>query len=170
MTKQISHWVDRAAFVGNADQWADVTNPATGRVSGHVALASSADAQRVIASARQAAPAWGATSLARRTQIPFAFRELLNHRKDELAALITTEHGKVHSDALGEITRGQEVVELACGMSHLLKGGHSHSASTGVDVHSQRAPLGVVGIISPSNFPTMVPMWSSRWPSRPVTR
>ena len=89
----------------------------------------------------------------------FNFRELLNARKDELAALITAEHGKVHSDALGEIARGQEVVEFACGIAHLLKGGHSENASTGVDVHSKLEPLGVVGIISPFNFPAMVPMW-----------
>jgi malonate-semialdehyde dehydrogenase (acetylating)/methylmalonate-semialdehyde dehydrogenase len=89
----------------------------------------------------------------------FAFRELLNARKDELAAIITSEHGKVHSDALGEVARGQEVVEFACGMSHLLKGGHSDGVSTGVDVHSTREGLGVVGIISPFNFPAMVPMW-----------
>ena len=89
----------------------------------------------------------------------FAFRELLNSRRDELAAIITSEHGKVLSDALGEIARGQEVVEFACGISHLLKGGHSESVSTGVDVHSKRDPLGVVGIISPFNFPAMVPMW-----------
>ena len=89
----------------------------------------------------------------------FAFRELLNARKDELAAIITAEHGKVHSDAMGEIARGLEVVEFACGISHLLKGGHSEEASTGVDVHSKRVPLGVVGIISPFNFPAMVPMW-----------
>ncbi|HEU0041796.1 MAG TPA: CoA-acylating methylmalonate-semialdehyde dehydrogenase, partial [Jiangellaceae bacterium] len=95
----------------------------------------------------------------RRTQVLFSFRELLNRRKEELAHLITAEHGKVYSDALGEIARGQEVVEFACGISHLLKGGHSENASTGVDVHSKRDPLGVVGIISPFNFPAMVPMW-----------
>ena len=89
----------------------------------------------------------------------FAFRELLNSRRGELAEIITAEHGKVLSDALGEIARGQEVVEFACGISHLLKGGHSESVSTGVDVHSKRDPLGVVGIISPFNFPAMVPMW-----------
>jgi malonate-semialdehyde dehydrogenase (acetylating)/methylmalonate-semialdehyde dehydrogenase len=159
MTTSITHWADGAEFPGDADQWADVTNPATGEVSGRVALASRSDAERVIAAAKQAASAWAATSLARRTQIIFAFRELLNSRKAELAELITAEHGKVHSDALGEISRGQEVVEFACGISHLLKGGHSESVSTGVDVHSKRDPLGVVGIISPFNFPAMVPMW-----------
>jgi malonate-semialdehyde dehydrogenase (acetylating)/methylmalonate-semialdehyde dehydrogenase len=155
----ITHWAGGAAFAGESDLWADVTNPATGRVSGRVALASRADADHVIASAKRAARGWGTTSLARRTQVLFAFRELLNSRKDELAVLITGEHGKVHSDAIGEISRGQEVVEFACGIAHLLKGGHSEGASTGIDVHSKRDPLGVVGIISPFNFPAMVPMW-----------
>jgi malonate-semialdehyde dehydrogenase (acetylating)/methylmalonate-semialdehyde dehydrogenase len=159
MTSSIAHWVDGAEFTGTSGQEADVTNPATGQVSGRVALASHADAEAVITSATRAAESWANTSLARRTQILFAFRELLNSRKQELAHLITAEHGKVHSDALGEITRGQEVVEFACGISHHLRGGHTDSASTGVDVHSKRAPLGVVGVISPFNFPAMVPMW-----------
>ncbi|WP_229052403.1 CoA-acylating methylmalonate-semialdehyde dehydrogenase [Aeromicrobium sp. Leaf350] len=159
MTTVIHHWLDGAPFDGQSGATADVTNPATGEVTGRVALASEADAAAVIASARAASLTWGATSVARRTQVVFAFRELLNARKDELARLITAEHGKVHSDALGEVARGQEVVELACGIPHLLKGGHSENASTGVDVHSKREPLGVVGIISPFNFPAMVPMW-----------
>jgi malonate-semialdehyde dehydrogenase (acetylating)/methylmalonate-semialdehyde dehydrogenase len=159
LTTSITHWADGAAFTGTSGRWADVTNPATGRVSGRVALASASDAETVIASARNAAESWAAMSLARRTQVLFSFRELLNARKHELAELITAEHGKVHSDALGEVTRGQEVVEFACGISHLLKGGHTEGASTGVDVHSKRAPLGVVGVISPFNFPAMVPMW-----------
>ncbi|MGD9958647.1 CoA-acylating methylmalonate-semialdehyde dehydrogenase [Nocardioides sp.] len=159
MTTSITHWVDGAEYAGTSDLWSDVTNPATGQVSGRVALASEVDAEHVIAAASRAAREWGNTSVARRTQVMFAFRELLNSRKGELAQLITAEHGKVHSDAVGEISRGQEVVEFACGIAHLLKGGHSESASTGVDVHSMLQPLGVVGIISPFNFPAMVPMW-----------
>ncbi len=159
MTTHIPHWVDGAVFAGASERSAPVTNPATGLLSGRVALASEADAEHVIAAASRAADAWGRTSVARRTQVMFAFRELLNSRKGELAELITAEHGKVYSDALGEISRGQEVVEFACGIAHLLKGGHSESASTGVDVHSMLQPLGVVGIISPFNFPAMVPMW-----------
>jgi malonate-semialdehyde dehydrogenase (acetylating)/methylmalonate-semialdehyde dehydrogenase len=155
----IVHWVDGATLTGSPAGWSDVTNPATGRVTGRVALASEADAAHVIASAARASQQWGSTSLARRTQVLFAFRELLNSRKGELATIITAEHGKVHSDAMGEIARGLEVVEFACGISHLLKGGHSEEASTGIDVHSKRVPLGVVGIISPFNFPAMVPMW-----------
>ncbi|GAB2682336.1 CoA-acylating methylmalonate-semialdehyde dehydrogenase [Kribbella swartbergensis] len=159
MTTSIHHWADGAEYDGESGQWADVTNPATGQVSGRVALADRRDAERVIAAATRAAPGWAGTSLARRTQVLFAFRELLNSRKSELAELITAEHGKVYLDALGEISRGQEVVEFACGIAHLLKGGHSENVSTGVDVYSARDPLGVVGIISPFNFPAMVPLW-----------
>jgi malonate-semialdehyde dehydrogenase (acetylating) / methylmalonate-semialdehyde dehydrogenase len=159
MTETITHWAAGEPFAGTSGRTADVTNPATGQVTGQLSLASRQDAEAVIAAAAAAAPSWARTSLAARTQVVFAFRELLNSRKDELAALITAEHGKVLSDAVGEISRGQEVVEFACGISHLLKGGHSESVSTGVDVHSKRDPLGVVGIISPFNFPAMVPMW-----------
>ncbi len=155
----IPHWVDGARWAGGSDRTGEVTNPATGQVTGRVAMATEADAAHVIAAASAAAAGWAATSVTRRTQVLFAFRELLAARKDELAELITAEHGKVHSDALGEIARGLEVVEFACGIGHLLKGGHSPGFSTGVDVHSRREPLGVVGIISPFNFPAMVPMW-----------
>ena len=122
-------------------------------------LARAEEMGAAVAAATKAFPAWRDASLAKRTPILFAFRELLNARKGELAAIITAEHGKVLSDALGEVTRGQEVVEFACGMPHLLKGGFTENASTGVDVHSVRQPLGVVAIISPFNFPAMVPMW-----------
>jgi len=159
MTTTITHWADGAPYAGTSGNDAEVTNPATGVVSGRVALAGVEDAAHVIGAATAAAPAWRATSIARRTQIVFAFRELLNARRDDLARLITAEHGKVHSDALGEIARGIEVVEFACGIAHLLKGGHSENASTGVDIHSKLEPVGVVGIISPFNFPAMVPMW-----------
>ncbi|SFA41985.1 malonate-semialdehyde dehydrogenase (acetylating) / methylmalonate-semialdehyde dehydrogenase [Rhodococcoides kroppenstedtii] len=158
-TNTIGHWVDGKPFAGTSDRTAEVTNPATGEVTGRVALADLDDARAVIAAAASAFPAWRDTSLAKRTQILFAFRELLNARKDELAAIITSEHGKVLSDALGEISRGQEVVEFACGIPHLLKGGFTENASTKVDVFSIRQPLGPVGIISPFNFPAMVPMW-----------
>src|SRR6478735_6081766 len=155
---EIVHWVDGSPLTGSPTGWADVTNPATGRVTGRVALASEADAAHVIAAASRAATSWGTTSLARRTQVLFSFRELLNARKDELAAIITAEHGKVHSDAMGEIARGLEVVEFACGISHLLKGGHSEEASTGTDVHADRAPLGLVGLIHPITLPAVEPV------------
>ena len=136
-----------------------MTNPATGEVTGQLALGSVEDARAVIDAAAAAFPAWRDTSLAKRTAILFNFRELLNERKHELAEIITSEHGKVVSDALGEVSRGQEVVEFACGIPHLLKGGFTENASTKVDVYSIRQPLGPVGIISPFNFPAMVPMW-----------
>ena len=159
MTTRIPHWTDGARYDGFSTRTGDVTNPATGEVTAQVALADAADAERVIGSARAAAASWAAASITTRTQVVFRFRELLNERKEDLAAIITAEHGKVLADALGEVTRGLEVVEFACGIPHLLKGGYSEGVSTGVDVHSKRQPLGVVGIISPFNFPAMVPMW-----------
>ncbi|MCF3940377.1 CoA-acylating methylmalonate-semialdehyde dehydrogenase [Gordonia tangerina] len=159
MTTTITHWVNNKAYPGTSSNTAPVTNPATGAVSGEVALANVEDARAVIDAASAAFPAWRDTSLAKRTAILFRFRELLEARKPELAAIITAEHGKVLSDALGEISRGQEVAEFACGIPHLLKGGYTENASTKVDVHSVRQPLGPVGIISPFNFPAMVPMW-----------
>jgi malonate-semialdehyde dehydrogenase (acetylating)/methylmalonate-semialdehyde dehydrogenase len=128
-------------------------------VSGQVALGSVADARAVIDAAKAVFPGWRDTSLTKRIAVLFRFRELLNERKGELAEIITAEHGKVVSDALGEVSRGQEVVEFACGIPHLLKGGFTENASTNVDVYSIRQPLGPVGIISPFNFPAMVPMW-----------
>ncbi len=155
----IAHWVAGAPRSGTSQRHSEVTNPATGAVTAQLALATAGEMSEAVAAAKAAFPGWRDTSLARRTQVMFAFRELLNARKDELAAIITSEHGKVLSDALGEVSRGQEVVEFACGMPHLLKGSTTENASTGVDVHSARQPLGVVGIISPFNFPAMVPMW-----------
>ncbi|MDQ3157118.1 MAG: CoA-acylating methylmalonate-semialdehyde dehydrogenase [Actinomycetota bacterium] len=155
----ITHWTDGAAYIGNGTRRGEVTNPATGMITAEVVLADADDAKQVIASAYEASKSWSRASLSTRSQILFRFRELLNERKPELAALITAEHGKVLSDALGEVSRGQEVVEFACGVPHLVKGSHSQSVSSGVDVHSVRQPLGVVGIISPFNFPAMVPMW-----------
>ncbi len=156
---RITHFVNGTSWNGKADRTGEVFNPATGEVIGHVDFASNAVVDEVVASAQKAFEEWRATSIAKRTQILFAFREILNARKEEVAALITAEHGKVLSDALGEVTRGQEVVEFACGIAHLLKGGYTEGASTDVDVYSIRQPLGVVAIISPFNFPAMVPMW-----------
>ena len=159
MTETLHHWAGGAVLKSASDRFGDVTDPATGRVTRQVAFASEDEVAAVIDAAVRAFPLWRDTSLTKRTQILFRFRELLNARADELAALITAEHGKVLSDAAGEVARGQEVVEFACGMPHLLKGSATESASTGIDVHSVRQPLGVVGIISPFNFPAMVPMW-----------
>ncbi|EOM77455.1 methylmalonate-semialdehyde dehydrogenase (CoA acylating) [Rhodococcus rhodnii] len=159
MTPTVSHWSDGKPFAGTGDRTAPITNPATGTVTGEVALAGVEDVRVVVEAAAAAFPAWRDTSLAQRTAVMFRFRELLNARKGELAEIITREHGKVLSDALGEVNRGQEVVEFACGAAHLLEGRFTENASTKVDVYSIRQPLGPVGIISPFNFPAMVPMW-----------
>ncbi len=158
-TPVVPHWIDGAEFPGASGRTAPVFDPALGVETRRVALADESEIQRAVASAKSAFPAWRDLSLAKRQQVMFSFRELLNARKGELAEIITAEHGKVLSDALGEITRGQEVVEVATGIPQLMKGEYSESVSTGVDVYSIRQPLGVVGIISPFNFPAMVPMW-----------
>ncbi|MDF0529860.1 CoA-acylating methylmalonate-semialdehyde dehydrogenase [Tsukamurella sp. 8F] len=155
----IAHWAAGTDFAGTSGETAPVTNPATGAVTGRVALASAEDTQAVVAAAKAAFPAWRDASLAKRTAVLFNFRELLNARKHELAEIVTAEHGKVRSDALAEVSRGQEVVEFACGINHLLKGSMSENVSTKVDVSSIRQALGPVAIISPFNFPAMVPMW-----------
>jgi malonate-semialdehyde dehydrogenase (acetylating)/methylmalonate-semialdehyde dehydrogenase len=159
MTKHVTHWIDGKTYGGVADRQGEIFDPATGEVSGAVDFADVALMDEAVAAAKAAFLEWRHASLTKRTQVLFKFRELLDARKGELAEIITSEHGKVLSDALGEVTRGQEVVEFACGIPHLLKGGFSESVSTRVDVYSIRQPLGVVGIISPFNFPAMVPMW-----------
>ena len=155
----LDHWVSGAAFAGVSKRTSPVYNPAEGTVSREVRLATTADVDTAVQSAKAAFPAWAETSLAKRQSIMFTFRELLNARKAEVAAILTNEHGKVTSDALGEVARGLEVVEWATSIPHLMKGEHSENVSTGVDVYSVKQPLGVVGIISPFNFPAMVPLW-----------
>ncbi len=159
MSKKISHYINGKIHDGSFDRSGEIFNPATGEITGLVDFATPALVDETVKAATIAAQAWGKTSLTKRVQTLFAFREILNARKEELAAVITSEHGKVLSDALGEVTRGLEVAEFACGIPHLLKGGYSEGVSTGIDVYSIRQPLGVVGIISPFNFPAMVPMW-----------
>jgi malonate-semialdehyde dehydrogenase (acetylating)/methylmalonate-semialdehyde dehydrogenase len=159
MSKHVTHWIDGKPFGGVADRQGDIYDPATGQISGKVDFADVALVDEAVSAAHAAFNEWRHASLTKRSQVLFKFRELLDARKGEIAELITAEHGKVLSDALGEVTRGQEVVEFACGIPHLLKGGFSESVSTRVDVYSIRQPLGVVGIISPFNFPAMVPMW-----------
>jgi malonate-semialdehyde dehydrogenase (acetylating)/methylmalonate-semialdehyde dehydrogenase len=155
----VPHWIGGRSMSTAGGRTAPVFDPALGTVSKHVALADQNEITAAVAAAKAAFPAWRALSLAKRQQILFQFRELLNERKGELAEIITSEHGKVVSDALGEITRGLEVVEFATGLAHHLKGEYSEQVSSGIDVYSIRQPLGVVGIISPFNFPAMVPMW-----------
>jgi malonate-semialdehyde dehydrogenase (acetylating)/methylmalonate-semialdehyde dehydrogenase len=159
MTTRITHFIGGQSWAGPTERSAPVYDPATGVAGKALDLASREVVSEAVAIASGAFKEWRDVSLTKRIQILFSFRELLNSRKEELAEIITSEHGKVLSDALGEITRGQEVVEFACGLGHLLKGGFSEQVSAGVDVHSVRQPLGVVAIISPFNFPAMVPMW-----------
>jgi malonate-semialdehyde dehydrogenase (acetylating)/methylmalonate-semialdehyde dehydrogenase len=159
MTSRISHWIDGASRAGTSGRTGPVFNPATGLRTGDVDLASPAEIDAAVASAAAAAREWRAASLSRRAAVLFAFRELLHNGADELAKIITAEHGKVLSDAHGEVARALENVEYACGVPELLKGGYSEQAATGVDVYSIRQPLGVVAGITPFNFPAMVPLW-----------
>jgi malonate-semialdehyde dehydrogenase (acetylating)/methylmalonate-semialdehyde dehydrogenase len=156
---QITHWINGALDVQKPQRSGEVFNPATGKVTKTVAFADAVTVDRAVSAATEAFTSWRHSSLTKRTQVLFAFRELVQQNKEKIAALITDEHGKVLSDAAGEVTRGLEVVEFACGIPHLLKGGFSEEVSTGVDVYSIRQALGPVAIISPFNFPAMVPMW-----------
>jgi malonate-semialdehyde dehydrogenase (acetylating)/methylmalonate-semialdehyde dehydrogenase len=157
--KRISHWIGGQAVAGTSGKEGPVFNPATGQQTGVVDLASAAEVDAAVETAAGAFREWRAASLSQRTTILFAFRDLLDKHRDDLAAIITSEHGKVLSDAKGEVARGIENVEFACGVPHLLKGGYSEQPSRGVDVYSIRQPLGVVAGITPFNFPAMVPMW-----------
>ena len=156
---QTTHWINGALDTQKPQRSGEVFNPATGKVTKTVAFADAATVDRAVNAATEAFATWRHSSLTKRTQVLFAFRELVQQNKEKIAALITDEHGKVLSDAAGEVTRGLEVVEFACGIPHLLKGGFSEEVSSGVDVYSIRQALGPVAIISPFNFPAMVPMW-----------
>jgi malonate-semialdehyde dehydrogenase (acetylating)/methylmalonate-semialdehyde dehydrogenase len=157
--KQITHWIDDGRVAGTSGRQGPVFNPATGAQTAVVDLASAAELDAAAESAAGAFPAWRATSLSARSEILFRFRDLVDSHRQDIARLITAEHGKVLSDALGEVARGLENVEFACGVPHLLKGGFSEQVSREVDVYSIRQPLGVVAGITPFNFPAMVPMW-----------
>ncbi|WP_320781720.1 CoA-acylating methylmalonate-semialdehyde dehydrogenase [Streptomyces sp. CRN 30] len=157
--RTIDHWIGGKPVEGTSGRFGPVYDPATGAQEKQVAFATADEVDAAVAAAKAAFASWGGSSLARRTEILFRFRGLLDAHRDEIAALITAEHGKVHSDALGEVARGLEVVELACGISSQLKGELSTQVSSRVDVASIRQPLGVVAGITPFNFPAMVPMW-----------
>src|SRR3954454_25178529 len=159
MTTRITHWTDGHPTPGASGRTGAVYNPATGDQTGEVDLASRSEVDAVVAQATEAAEAWRSASLATRSGVLFRFRELLAAGIDDLAAIITAEHGKVLSDAKGDISRGVENVEYACGVPELIKGGFSEQAASGVDVYSIRQPLGVVAGITPFNFPAMVPLW-----------
>ncbi len=158
--KHVTHWIGGKPWTGSEPgQRGDIYNPATGQVSGTVDFAGQEEVDAAVRAAAAAFPQWRDTSLVKRASVMFAFRELVREHSAELASLISAEHGKVASDAAGEVARGLEVVEFACGMPHLLKGAFSENVSTGVDAYSIRQPLGVVAGITPFNFPAMVPMW-----------
>ncbi len=156
---RISHWIDGRVVPSMSGSSAAVYNPATGQQTSAVDLASVDEVDAAVASAKAAFEGWRSTSLSKRSEIMFRMRELVDANRNEIAALLTAEHGKVLSDSLGEVARGLENIEFACGVPHLLKGGYSEQASAGVDVYSIRQPLGVVAGITPFNFPAMVPMW-----------
>ena len=155
----IRHWIDNGPYDGAADRRGDVFNPATGLLRAQVALASEDDVDAGVASAKAAFPEWRDTPVTKRAKIMFKFRDLVERHLDDLAKLLTAEHGKTLDDARGEVTRGLEVIEFATGMPHLIKGDFSEQVSTGVDTYTIRQPLGVVAGITPFNFPAMVPMW-----------
>ena len=158
-TPRIEHFINGRGFAGSSKREMDVFNPATGEVTARVAMASNADVEVAVAAARAAFYEWSAISAIKRARVLFKFKELLDEHHDELAALITQQHGKVFSDAQGEVQRGIEVVEFACGIPHLLKGDYTEQVGGGIDNWSMRQPLGVVAGITPFNFPVMVPMW-----------
>lgn len=157
--KRISHWINNKVAAGTSGNTAKVWNPATGEHQADVDLASASEVDAAVAVAKAAFPAWRAANLSRRAEIMFHIRELVDANRKEIASLLTLEHGKVPSDALGEVARGLENIEFACGIPALMKGGYSEQASNGIDVYSIRQPLGVVAGITPFNFPAMVPMW-----------
>jgi malonate-semialdehyde dehydrogenase (acetylating) / methylmalonate-semialdehyde dehydrogenase len=158
-TKTIPHYIGGTPTLGSSSRRGDVYNPATGQVAGQVPLASRADVDRATATAKAAFPGWAALTPLRRARVMFKFKELIERHANELAAIVTSEHGKVLSDAMGEVTRGLEVVEFACGIPQLLKGEFTEEVGAGIDSWSVRQPLGVVAGITPFNFPVMVPLW-----------
>jgi malonate-semialdehyde dehydrogenase (acetylating)/methylmalonate-semialdehyde dehydrogenase len=159
MVREIGHWIGGRTVAGQSGRLGTVWNPATGERQAQVALASADEVNHVVATARAAFPGWRSTPLSRRAEVMFRFRDLLDANRKEVARLLTAEHGKTLDDALGELARGLENVEFACGIPHHLRGGFSEQASVGVDVHEVRQPLGVAAGITPFNFPAMVPLW-----------
>src|SRR5690348_17393276 len=158
-TTRITHWIDGQRVEGTSGRNGSVYNPATGVQSGEVDFATAEELDAAVQAAKRAFASWRTMSLSRRTELFFRIRQLVHDHSEEIAKFLTLEHGKVLSDAKGEIARGLEVIEFCCGIPELLKGGYSEQASTGIDVYSIRQPLGVVAGITPFNFPAMVPMW-----------
>ena len=157
--KKLSHWVDGAPYLGEPNLFIDIENPGIGEVIAQIPEASEADLNHAVEVATRAQKKWARTSLSRRTRVMFRMRELLNENMDRLAKAVVEEHGKNYSDAIGEIERGRETLDFACGIASALKGSFTSDASTGIDVYDIRQPVGVVAGICPFNFPVMVPMW-----------
>ena len=157
--RQIAHWIDNKHVDWPTDNWSDVYDPSTGLVQAQVALASKEQVDAAVQSSKAALETWRNVSLAKRTAIMFKFRDLVEENRDDIAKMLVSEHGKVFSDALGEVQRGLEVIEFACGIPQLIKGEFSENVSTAVDTYSIRQPVGIVAGITPFNFPAMVPMW-----------
>ncbi|MGI8840997.1 MAG: CoA-acylating methylmalonate-semialdehyde dehydrogenase [Caulobacteraceae bacterium] len=157
--RRIEHFLNGAAFAGSQERFGDVFDPNTGEVRARVALATAADVDAAVRSGAAAQIGWAATNPQRRARVMFEFKRLVEARLDELAALLSSEHGKVLADARGDVQRGIDVIEFACGIPHALKGEYTEGAGPGIDVYSMRQPLGVVAGITPFNFPAMIPMW-----------
>ncbi|RYF97729.1 MAG: aldehyde dehydrogenase family protein, partial [Caulobacteraceae bacterium] len=157
--RDIQHFISGAAVAGVSGRFGDVFNPNTGEVQAKVALATAAEVDGAVQAALAAQPAWAATNPQRRARVMFEFKRLVEARMDELAQLLSSEHGKVVADSRGDIQRGLEVIEFACGIPHVLKGEYTEGAGPGIDVYSMRQPLGVAAGITPFNFPGMIPMW-----------
>src|SRR6478672_13981026 len=157
--KRIKHWINGTPVAGGSGRSGPVYNPAAGTQTGEVDFASVEEVDRAVQAAKEAFASWRAVSLSRKTEIFFRIRALVDEHREDIAKILTAEHGKVLSDAKGEVARGLEVIEFCCGIPELLKGGFSEQASTGVDVYSIRQPVGVCAGITPFNFPAMVPMW-----------
>jgi malonate-semialdehyde dehydrogenase (acetylating)/methylmalonate-semialdehyde dehydrogenase len=154
----IDHFIGGSSFASGERQ-GDVFNPSLGQVQANVRLGTAADLERAMTAAREAFPAWAATNPQRRARVMFNFKALVEKNMDDLALLLASEHGKVVADAKGDIQRGLEVIEFACGIPHALKGEYTYGAGPGIDVYSMRQPLGIVCGITPFNFPAMIPMW-----------
>jgi malonate-semialdehyde dehydrogenase (acetylating)/methylmalonate-semialdehyde dehydrogenase len=159
MANKLTHFIDGRRVAGQSDRTGDVFNPATGEISATVPLAAAAEVDRAVQSASRAFPGWARTPPLQRARVMFQYKQLLEKNRDALAAMIGREHGKVLSDAIGEVTRGIEVIEFVCGIPQLLKGEFAENVGTNVDSYSFRQPLGVCAGITPFNFPAMVPLW-----------
>src|ERR1043165_5402849 len=157
--RDISHFIDGASVAGTSGRFSDVFNPNTGEVQARVALASTAEVDKAVQSALRAQQTWALVNPQRRARVMFEFKRLVEANMDQLAEMLSSEHGKVLADSRGDVQRGLEVIEFACGIPHALKGEYTEGAGPGIDVYSMRQPLGVVAGITPFNFPAMIPMW-----------